>query len=334
MTYRTILVGTDGSETAAKAVDLASALTEMLIGKLLVVTAGDNPAPIAEEIAAEIASRGVRARGITRPGPIADVLIDVAESEKADLIVAGDRGMARGRRVFLGSVPDRIAHHATSDVLIVRTTADTVPQGYDRVLIATDGSRTADRAARKGIALAAKFGAKISLVHVGHPRTGELLLEDTATNIGGGIECDRHALQGNPAERIIEVAEKDGADLIVVGNKGMTGARRVLLGSVPLTISQIAPCDVLIVRTTTVYASELTKGEGAIITVDGQKIAAYRSEDDEVLAVSAKCTHMGCTIDWNATAKTWDCPCHGSRFTLEGEIVEGPAARPLPKVDL
>jgi nucleotide-binding universal stress UspA family protein/nitrite reductase/ring-hydroxylating ferredoxin subunit len=202
------------------------------------------------------------------------------------------------------------------------------------VLIATDGSRTADRAARKGITLAKKFGAKLSLVHVGHPKTGEMLLEDTATSIGGGIDASRYALEGDPAERIIEVAEKESADLIVIGNKGMTGARRVLLGSVPLTISQIAPCDVLIVRTTTVYASELTKGEGAIIDVDGQKVAAYRDEEGDVVAVSAKCTHMGCTVDWNATAKTWDCPCHGSRFSIDGANVEGPAQKPLQRIDL
>jgi nucleotide-binding universal stress UspA family protein/nitrite reductase/ring-hydroxylating ferredoxin subunit len=334
MPYTTIVVGTDGSETAAKAVELASGLAQMLIAKLVVVTAGDNPAPLAENVAAELSSSGVRAEGITRPGPPADVILDIARERNADLVVVGDRGMAHGRRVFLGSVPDRIAHHSPTDVLIVRTTSGKTMDGYERVLVATDGSRTADRAARKGIAIAKKFGTKLSLVHVGHPKTGEMILEDTATHIGGGVEADRHAVAGDPSELIIKIAENDGADLIVIGNKGMTGARRVLLGSVPLNVSQIAPCDVLIVRTATVYASELGKGEGAIITVEGQKVAAYRDDDGEVHAVTAKCTHMGCTVDWNPTEKTWDCPCHGSRFRVDGTNFDGPAPKPLTKLDL
>jgi len=333
MTYTAIVVGTDGSETAALAVGHAAALAEMLLAQLLVVTAGDNPEPIAEKVAAELKDSGIRARGITRTGSAAEVLLDIAEEENADLIVVGDRGMGK-RKMFLGSVPDKVAQHSPTDVLIVRTSSGKPPEGYEHVLVATDGSRTADRAARKGIALSKRFRTKLTLVHVGHPKTGEILLEDTRANIGGGVAADLHAVQGEPAERIIELANAAGADLIVIGNKGMTGARRALLGSVPLTVSQIAPCDVLIVRTTTVFASELGKGEGAIINVDGQNVAAYRDEEGALHAVSAKCTHMGCTVDWNPTEKTWDCPCHGSRFHIDGVNFDGPAPKPLSKLDL
>jgi len=65
-----------------------------------------------------------------------------------------------------------------------------------------------------------------------------------------GIEATGHAREGDPADAILDVAEETGADLIVVGNKGMTGVSRFLLGSVPNKIAHHAPCDVLIVRTT------------------------------------------------------------------------------------
>jgi nucleotide-binding universal stress UspA family protein len=65
-----------------------------------------------------------------------------------------------------------------------------------------------------------------------------------------GVEAESHARLGDPADALLEVAEEEGADLIVVGNRGMTGAKRFLLGSVPNKISHHAPCSVLIVRTT------------------------------------------------------------------------------------
>ena len=65
-----------------------------------------------------------------------------------------------------------------------------------------------------------------------------------------GIEVQTHPVEGDPAEAILNVAEETKADLIVVGNKGMTGARRFLLGSVPNNVSHHAPCSVIIVRTT------------------------------------------------------------------------------------
>ncbi|MFL6856338.1 MAG: FAD-dependent oxidoreductase [Allosphingosinicella sp.] len=74
---------------------------------------------------------------------------------------------------------------------------------------------------------------------------------------------------------------------------------------------------------------ELAPGDAAILKIDGDNVAAYRDEEGRVHAVSAVCTHMGCILGWNATDRTWDCPCHGSRFELSGEVIHGPATRPL-----
>ncbi len=74
---------------------------------------------------------------------------------------------------------------------------------------------------------------------------------------------------------------------------------------------------------------ELGPGDAAIMKIDGSDIAAFKDEQGRVHAVSAACTHMGCIVGWNGTDRTWDCPCHGSRFELSGEVIHGPATRPL-----
>lgn len=75
------------------------------------------------------------------------------------------------------------------------------------------------------------------------------------------------------------------------------------------------------------------RGEGRIIDRHGAKVAAYREPSGVVVARSAMCTHMGCTVAWNTAEHTWDCPCHGSRFKTTGEVISGPAESPLPSVD-
>jgi len=73
----------------------------------------------------------------------------------------------------------------------------------------------------------------------------------------------------------------------------------------------------------------LKRGQGKILDLRGQRVAAYRDEQGKTTVRSAVCTHMGCTVDWNEAEKTWDCPCHGSRFKPTGEVLAGPAESPL-----
>jgi glycine/D-amino acid oxidase-like deaminating enzyme/nitrite reductase/ring-hydroxylating ferredoxin subunit len=77
----------------------------------------------------------------------------------------------------------------------------------------------------------------------------------------------------------------------------------------------------------------LPRGEGALLDIDGERVAAYRAEDGEVTMRSPVCTHMGCTVQWNSAERTWDCPCHGSRFSPKGEVLGGPAESPLAEVE-
>ena len=73
----------------------------------------------------------------------------------------------------------------------------------------------------------------------------------------------------------------------------------------------------------------LRRGQGCILDVDGQRIAAYRDEAGRVTRLSPICTHMGCEVEWNDAESTWDCPCHGSRFEAKGKVLAGPAESPL-----
>lgn len=77
--------------------------------------------------------------------------------------------------------------------------------------------------------------------------------------------------------------------------------------------------------------SEIKSGEGKIVEVRDEKFAVHRNEEGKLHACSAVCTHMECIVNWNNNEKTWDCPCHGSRFKPTGEVIEGPAFSPLDK---
>lgn len=75
-------------------------------------------------------------------------------------------------------------------------------------------------------------------------------------------------------------------------------------------------------------------GSGALVEIDGDKVALYRQPSGELFALSPVCTHMGCIVRWNAAETSWDCPCHGSRFNYDGEVIEGPAMTPLERKEL
>ncbi|HEX5853269.1 MAG TPA: universal stress protein [Solirubrobacteraceae bacterium] len=145
---------------------------------------------------------------------------------------------------------------------------------FSSIVVGTDGSETATKAVRQAADLARAVGAKLELVSAYEPVPAQRLSderrqapedlqwainprEDVDATLEAaaavarevGVEVDVYARQGDPADAILDVAEEREADLIVVGNKGMTGAKRFLLGSVPNKVSHHAPCSVLIIRT-------------------------------------------------------------------------------------
>jgi nitrite reductase/ring-hydroxylating ferredoxin subunit len=78
---------------------------------------------------------------------------------------------------------------------------------------------------------------------------------------------------------------------------------------------------------------DLQPNESIVATVDGKAVAAFRDEAGTVHTVSAVCTHLGCLVQFNSAERSWDCPCHGSRFSLDGTVLEGPATQDLPGRD-
>jgi nucleotide-binding universal stress UspA family protein len=146
---------------------------------------------------------------------------------------------------------------------------------FKSIVVGTDGSDTATQAVHEAIDLATALGAKLELVSAYEPVPAQRLnqerrqapedlqwainpREDVDSTLEAaaapareaGVRVDVYARQGDPADAILDVAEELKADLIIVGNKGMTGAKRFLLGSVPNKVSHHAPCSVLIIRTT------------------------------------------------------------------------------------
>jgi len=77
----------------------------------------------------------------------------------------------------------------------------------------------------------------------------------------------------------------------------------------------------------------LKRGEGKILDLNGTRVAAYRGDDGKSVLRSSVCTHLGCEVAWNVAERTWDCPCHGSRFKPDGEVIAGPAESPLSKIE-
>jgi 3-phenylpropionate/trans-cinnamate dioxygenase ferredoxin reductase subunit len=342
MPYRTIVVGTDGSPTASVAAEVAQKLAKRLHGKLVLVGALDaygvsrQPLQTALYEAAEAArAKKIDTTAELIEGTPGESILAAAIKHDADLIVVGNRGMGQATRFRLGSVPDWIAHDAPCDLLIVDTTGRAGPREpappYTKILAGTDGSGTATEAVRKAFTLASVYAGTVTLVHVGDPIVGAIKLQEVASTRPEDVEVQKRTVEGDPAQRICELAEAEGVQLVVVGNKGMSGVRR-FLGSVPNKVAHEVPSDVLIVKTMDRSADDLVAGHGGLVGVDGRQLAVYRDENGHTYELSPRCTHMGCTVDWNDAAKTWDCPCHGSRFAFDGSVVRGPAAEPLERV--
>jgi Rieske Fe-S protein len=99
-------------------------------------------------------------------------------------------------------------------------------------------------------------------------------------------------------------------------------------------VAHYCPSDVLIVRTVGLGIDDIEPDHGGVVDVGGKRLAVYRDPSGQVTMLSPRCAHMGCTVDWNDADKTWDCPCHGSRYAKSGDLVRGPATKGLSKVDL
>jgi len=194
----------------------------------------------------------VDARVIEYEDP-AETVLRVAKDEGHDLVVMGNRGETEVEVFSLGSVAEKVSRHAECPVLIVKEKTK-----LSKILVAVDGSESAEKALEYAVQLAKKHKAKVTLLNVGESKIfglkpevargiGESILSDAAAKVKG-LKLNTKLEFGNPPETIIEVAEKRNYDLIVVGSRGLSSVKRFFLGSVSDDVSHHAKCSVLIVR--------------------------------------------------------------------------------------
>src|ERR671919_737457 len=211
MPYRTIVVGTDGSPTATKAVEVAQKLARRMRGRLVLVGA-------------------LEAYGLQRQ-PLQTALLEAAEAARAKKVDAT-------AELIEGTPGESIVAAAKKHDadLIVDTTERGGPREpappYTRILAGTDGSGTATEAVRKAYTLASVYAGAVTLVHVGDPLVGAIKLDEVARAKPEDVEVQRRAVEGDPAQVLCDLAQSEDAQLVVVGNKGMSGGRR-FLRSVP-----------------------------------------------------------------------------------------------------
>src|SRR5215204_7092884 len=204
-------------------------------------------------------------------GGASEEIVALAEEIGAGLIEVGSRGRGRIRRLLMGSVSDAVVRHAHCPVLVVRWKPVVFPA---KVLLATDGSEEATLAAQSAADLAARTGSELHVVHVGETlgpgysgyagyeegvlpsaqedleRQAQEALEAQVGRIAvaEGPRAQSHLRMGRPDEEIVALGEEIGAELIVIGSRGLGGVRRALMGSVSDSVVRHAHCPVLVVR--------------------------------------------------------------------------------------
>lgn len=123
---------------------------------------------------------------------------------------------------------------------------------YEKILVGTDGSPTAAKAVDRAVAFAQSAGASLTILSAGRAEKGQEVVEaEAARHASSGVAIDTKVVQGDAVEELVKAASSGAYDLLVTGNRGMTGVTRFLrLGSVPNKITHQLPCSLLIVKTT------------------------------------------------------------------------------------
>ena len=279
-----ILLATDGSEDAELATTTAAALAKSTGSELHLVNVGVvapallapldvEPARVEREVRDVLGEQarkvenvgGAVAQSHVRVGEAAREVVNLAEEIGTGLIAVGSRGRGKAKRMLMGSVSDAVVRHAHCPVMVVRRKPVVFPA---KILLATDGSEEAELAARTAADLAGKTGSELHLVHVlalppetlydpfgtdareEFEKRGRARLEELTEKLeasGGAVE-GAHFRVGSPDAEIVAQAEEVGADVVVLGSRGLGVMRRALMGSVSDSVVRHAHCPILVVR--------------------------------------------------------------------------------------
>ena len=139
----------------------------------------------------------------------------------------------------------------------------------------------------------------------------------TTSNIAAEIITDKILGEKNEYEEIFKATRVE----LIKNIKEMTNMVKESVNS--LVVKKLEVPDE--------EANQIQEGEGKIVEVNGQKIGIYKDKDGQVYKVNPICKHLGCELTWNNLEKTWDCPCHGSRYDYKGNLIYGPSVKGLDK---
>lgn len=276
--YKKILVAVDGSDTSLHALKesfrlVANWITVVSVappyeGDLRLVGVKNaealrrEPCGTALAKSQEIAdSAGASIKTVCAIGELHEGIVDLAEKENCDLIVMGAKGHGLLERLLMGSVTRRVIGYSPIDVLVVPPQAAI---GWQKMLLATDGSPDSLRAAEKALDLAQAYGGELKVLSVldlppqfleGNPGIsleapkeikGVAELETQAQ--ARGVKIEILMRQGTPYQVITDLARDEKMGLIIMGSHGRTGLQRLLMGSVTERVIGHAPCPVLVVK--------------------------------------------------------------------------------------
>ncbi len=280
-----ILLATDGSKDAWLATNTAIGLAMVTRSELHVADVGVVAPSLLKSLDVEPARAEQEARRLLeeevtnienvggtvaeshlRMGNAAQEIVDLAEELKVGLIAIGSRGRSPIKRALMGSVSDSVVRHAHCPVLVARWRPLIFPA---RILVATDGSEEATLAAKTAAELAQRAYSELHLVSVTTAyfsyyavhgpglvenlrRRAQDVLDDQVKKIerSGGEVARKYVRvsRRHPSDEIVRVAEQIGADVVVMGSRGLGGIRRALMGSVSDSVVRHAHCPVLVVR--------------------------------------------------------------------------------------
>jgi len=218
----------------------------------------------AEEYNAEL---GVDIESIVCEGAPEDVLVGIADSTHADMIALGTRGRKGLQRLIMGSVTAGVIEKSPCDVLVVNSARKTGTGEYRHILVAYDGSTFSEKALGRAITMAGTNDHEVTVLYV-IPRYQEMIgffksesvkdaMYDEASKVlegarkssnGSGHSFATVIQEGHAAEKISEMAEKLGSEIIIMGSHGWTGVDKAIMGSTTERVIVNSPCPVLVVR--------------------------------------------------------------------------------------
>ena len=280
--YKKILAAIDGSESSMHALResfkfatnekcwiTVTSVVPPYVGDLATVGVRDimgsmrKPCEEALKKAEKLAKEeGVLIKTVCEEGEIFERISDLAAAENCDLIVMGRRGLSRLERSLVGSVTARVIGYSQRDVLVVPSDTHV---GFQRVLVATDGSKQCRTAVERAIDFSRSYGGEMSVVSIVDVPAefyaeAPQVVEDLARKALGyveevkkqaeasGVKAETFVREGEAYQAIIDLAKARDVNIIVMGSHGRTGLKRLLMGSVAEKVIGYAPCPVLVTK--------------------------------------------------------------------------------------